>query len=102
MFLTEAGLLDEVCVVRCVPEESGYHRVLDVLSVGVGAKPTFPTVELEPGVLASDSDALIERFASSANVESQSLPTLKFYEAGVFALVLELYRENQALKARGE
>ena len=94
LFLIEAGLRDQVAVVRCNPQDSSFAAVREKLERGLGKKPSFPAVEMEPGRYESDSDALIEDFAGRAGVDPAQLPALTFYKQTIFPQVVELHERK--------
>ncbi len=96
LFMVEAGLTDQVEVIRCDPEDAGFAAVKARLGAGLGRKATFPTVEVEPGRYVSDSDALIERYAKKNNVDVGRLRALSFYKETVFPQVVELHKLKKA------
>jgi hypothetical protein len=97
LFMTEAGLLDQIEIVKVDPQDAGYEALKSKISESTGAKATFPTVEIEPGVFKSDTASLIEYFAQKNNVTTD-LPVVSFYTEGLFARYVEMYKENLALK----
>lgn len=65
-----------------------------------GLKPSFPAVEVAPGVFSTESDELISRYAAQQDADPEALPLLNYYKAGVFPRYIALFRENMELKAR--
>jgi glutathione S-transferase len=100
LFMTEAGLLDQIKVIPCAPEDEDFEQVRSDLAEATGGKASFPTVEVEPGNFMTESDDLINYYAEKAGVGEQDFPVLEFYRAGLFERVLGLYRENRDLKAQ--
>ena len=95
LFLVESGLADEVDVIRCNPKDPQFAVISQKLASGLGRKPTFPTVEIEPGRYQSDSDALIEHFAATrAGVNAERLPALRFYKETILPQVVELHEQK--------
>ncbi len=92
LFMVEAGLSDQVEVIRCDPEDPGFAGVKAKLSEGLGKPATFPTVEVEPEKYLSDSDALVERYAKQNNVDVWRLPAWSFYKQTLFPQVVELHK----------
>ena len=84
LFISEARLLDQFEIVRCDPKSVEFEQVKAKLGQATGKNATFPTVEIEPGVYKSDSEALIEHFARKNNVDAAKLVALSFYKAGIF------------------
>jgi glutathione S-transferase len=91
LFLVEAGLQEQVEVIRCGPEDADFEALKARLAAGLGKAPTFPTVEIEPGRYLSDSDALIDWHARRNNVDVSRLPALAFYQETIFPQVVELH-----------
>ncbi len=98
LFMVEAGLADQVEVIRCNPEDPGFGAVKARLSAGLEKPASFPTVEVEPGKYVSDSDALIERYAKKNNVDVGRLQALSFYKETVFPQVVELHKLKKGAK----
>ena len=73
-FMSEAGLLDRVEVVRLNPRGPNFGK------------------EVEPGRYISDSDRLIERYAAEAHVNPDSMPVLSFYKETIFPQLIELFQ----------
>ncbi|HEX6997639.1 MAG TPA: hypothetical protein VF322_05815 [Gammaproteobacteria bacterium] len=96
LFMTEAGLLDRIEIIRMDPSDPSFEATKARLSEGLGKAATFPTVEVEPGVYQSDSDRLIERFAERHGVRPDDLPILSFYKQTIFPQLLELHRMETA------
>jgi len=61
-FIEESDLTDRVDIVRCAPGTPVMDAVREKLAEGTGARPKFPTVEIEPGKFKTESDALIRYF----------------------------------------
>ena len=91
LFMTEAGLLDRIEIVRLAPEDPTFDATKARLSEGLGKPATFPTVEIEPGRFMSDSDRLIEHFAERENVRADAMPILSFYKETIYPQLLELH-----------
>lgn len=89
LFMTEAGLLDRIEIVRLAEDDPSFERTKARLSEGLGKPATFPTVEIEPGRYMSDSDRLIEHFAELGNVRVDTLPILSFYKETLFPQLLK-------------
>ena len=92
VFMAEAGLLDEIEVVRMSEQDPGFEAAKERLSTGLGKAATFPTVELERDKFASDSDQLIEHFAKRHGVRNDALLVLPFYKDTILPKLFELYR----------
>lgn len=94
LFLVESDVADQVEVIRCNPEDPQFAAVSQKLASGLGTRPTFPTVEIEPGRYKSDSDALIEHFSSRSGVNPDQLPALRFYMETILPQVVELHQRK--------
>jgi hypothetical protein len=92
LFMTEAGLLDLVDVIRCDPESAEFDEVKQKLAKATGRNATFPTVEIAPQRYLSDSDKLIEHYAHACNIDPDKLPTLSFYKETLFPQLAELHK----------
>jgi hypothetical protein len=97
VFMTEAGLLDRIEMVRMNPEDPAFDTMKQRLSEHLGKSATFPTVEVEPGRYMTDSDRLIEHFAALERVGPEAMPVLSFYKQTIFPKLLELHK----LKTQG-
>lgn len=91
LFMTEAGLLDQVDVIRCDPESREFGVVKQKLSKATGRDATFPTVEIAPQRYLSDSDKLIGHYARVSNVDPGKLPALSFYNETLFPQLASLH-----------
>jgi len=98
LFMTEAGLLDQIELVSLDHSSPEYGQVKAQLEKQAGRAVSFPTVEIEPGVLLSDTKALIEHYRAQQGLGDRALPVLDFYEQGLFQNVVNLYKENMSLK----
>jgi len=98
LFMTEAGLLDRIEVVRLNQQDPAFEKVKAELGAGLGKAATFPTVEIEPGRYLSDSDRLIEHFAVPDGIRPEGMPVLSFYKETIFPQVVELHRRKSAEK----
>lgn len=92
LFMVEAGLADRIEVIRCNPSDPGFEGIKAKLAKGTGKAASFPTVEIEPEQFLSDSDALIEHFASRNNIDASRLPALAFYKETILPSVVELHK----------
>ena len=91
LFMTEAGLLDQLDVIRCNPQSAEFDAVKQKLANATGREATFPTVEIAPQRFLSDSDRLIEHYARASNVDPRSLPALSFYRETLFPELAALH-----------
>ncbi|MFK4751000.1 MULTISPECIES: hypothetical protein [Oceanospirillaceae] len=99
LFITEAGLLDQVEVVRVdADDEDQLNARRSELQQLTGEVASFPTVELSPGQYLSDTAGLIQHFAAAHGISPESLPTLAFYDSGMFPTALARFREIRSLK----
>lgn len=98
LFMTEAGLLDQIDLVSLDRSAANYSKIKADLEQRAGRVLSFPTVEVEPGVLMSDTQALIEHYRAKNALGDKALPVLTFYQQGLFQNVVNLYKENMALK----
>ncbi len=89
LFISEARLIDRFEIVRCEPDSAELAQVKEKLTAATGKKATFPTVEIEPNVYKSDSDALVAHYAELNKIDPQSLPAFSFYMKGIFPQLAE-------------
>lgn len=95
VFMAEAGLLDEIDVVRVREGDAEYETAKRTLTEHLG-KASFPTVELEPGRYLADSDRLIEHYATSAGLRPDDMPVLSLYKQGILPKLFELHKLKTA------
>jgi hypothetical protein len=100
LFMTEAGLLDQIEVVRCDQNDDSFEQVRSDLAEATGDKVSFPTVEVEPGVFMSESEDLIRYFGEKNGLSEKEYPVLEYYRGGIFKRVLGMHREIRELKAQ--
>jgi putative phosphoribosyl transferase len=96
IFMAEAGLLNEIEIVRCDPNSPRFEEEKYRLTTWLGRNATFPVVELEPGKYRADSDALIEHYAKRHGIDSKSLPVLAFYKQTILPQLEELHRQTSS------
>ena len=96
VFMAEAGLLDEIEIVRLREAAPDFAAVKRDLSEHLGKPATFPTVEVEPTRYLTDSDRLIEHFARRHEVRPDDMPVLSFYRETIFPQLLEHHKETMA------
>lgn len=100
LFMTEAGLSDQIEVVRCDPSDPEFNAVKAKLAAGLRKPASFPTVEVEPGLYESDSDVLIRRYARKNGVEAGRLQALAFYAETIFPQILDLHEQKSDAETR--
>jgi hypothetical protein len=91
-FAAEAGLLDEINIVRVREGDPGADATKQRLSEKLGKPASFPTAEVEPDRHLTDSDRLIEHFARRHGVRPDDLPVLSFYKQTIFPKLIELHK----------
>jgi hypothetical protein len=96
LFVTEAGIRDQLELIRCDPGGPDFPTIRSKLQAGLHKPATFPTVEIEPGRYLSDSDALIKYYAARNGVEVSRLPALSFYIGTIFPQLLRLHETDAA------
>jgi hypothetical protein len=101
VFMSEAGLLDRIEIVRMKPSDPSFEADKQKLSKQLGKAMTFPTVEVEPGRYESDSDRLIDRYAAQAGLTPGTLPVLSFYKETIFPQLIELFQIKHPKTAKG-
>jgi glutathione S-transferase len=92
LFMVEAGIAEQIEVIRCNPADPAFAEIKATLAKGLGKPATFPTVEVESGRYQSDSDALIQHFAARNGVDASKLPALSFYQQTILPQVVELHK----------
>jgi hypothetical protein len=100
LFMVEAGLIDQIQVIRCDPSDPEFDTVKAKLTAGLRKPASFPTVEIEPGRYESDSDALIRHYATKNSVRESSLPALAFYTETIFPQILDLHEQKSGAETR--
>jgi len=100
LFMVEAGLRDQIQVIRCDPSDPEFDAVKAKLTAGLRKPASFPTVEIEPGHYESDSDALIRHYATKHGVRESSLPALAFYTETIFPQILDLHEQKSGAETR--
>jgi hypothetical protein len=96
LFITEAGLGDQIEMRRCNPDDPDFDALKEKLTAALGKPASFPTVEIEPGRFQSDSDALIQHFATKHGVKAENLPVLTFYKETILPQVVELHEQKSS------
>lgn len=91
LFLSEARLVENFEIIRCDPDSAAFEETKRKLAEASGKKATFPTVEVEPNVYKSDSDALVAHYAKAHNIDVNSLPAFSFYMAGIYPQLTKLH-----------
>jgi hypothetical protein len=91
LFLSEAGLLKDFDVVKCDPDTREFEGIKAKLTEKTGKKVSFPTVEIEPGVYKSDSDALVKLYAAKHNIDPRTLAAYSFYIESIFPQLEKLH-----------
>jgi len=91
-FMAEAGLLEEIEIVRLREGDPDYEAAKQKLSEHLGKPASFPTVEIEPGTYMADSDRLIEHYAQRAGLKPDDLPVLSLYKQGILPKLFELHK----------
>lgn len=94
IFMAEAGLLDDVDIIRLDPGRPDFEPTKAKLGEGLGKPATFPTVEISPGRYMSDSDALIAHYAERHGRRPDAMPVLSFYKETVFQQIVDLHKSE--------
>lgn len=98
VFMSEAGLLDSVDIIRLSPDDPGFEAAKQRLSDQLGKSATFPTVEVERGRYMTDSDRIIEHYAEREGLRVDEMPVLSFYKQTIFPKLIELHKLKTAGK----
>lgn len=96
LFMVEARLGDRIEVIRCNPNDPRFEAVKEKLAKGLGKQASFPTAEIAPDRYLSDSDSLIEHFATEQGANANELPALAFYEESILPQVVKLHEQETA------
>lgn len=99
VFMTEAGLLDGIEIVRVREGTREYEAVKRELGEHLGKPATFPAVEVESTRYLTDSDRLIEHFARQHGLRPDDMPVLSLYRETIFPQLLEHHKETSARNA---
>ena len=97
IFLSEAGIEERFDFVT-FDEGDDRHRELRARMEAAGQQPSFPAVEFSPGVLTTETDDLIARFAGEAGVDPALMPLLTYYSEGLFKSHLKMFQELRSLR----
>ena len=101
MFLAEARLMDKVDLIRIEGSDDGeMNRYRELLQQKTGEKASFPTVEIAEGEFSSDSEGLIELFASRYQIAIDELPGLAYYKESLFPAYIARFKELKALREK--
>jgi hypothetical protein len=98
LFMMEAGLGGQIEVIRCNETDPDFERTKAKLSAALGKPASFPIVEIASGRYESDSDRLIERYATQNGIDMKRLPLLAFYKETLLPQVEELH----SIKEKGQ
>lgn len=91
LFITEARLAAHVRFIALDPDAPSHAKDKADLASKIGRSHTFPVVEVEPNNYLTDSDDLITHFAKLHGIDPVALPTLQFYQTGLFTTFLEMF-----------
>lgn len=98
LFLLEAGMMEAVEIRDFVPGSTQEEDIRAELGPHL-AKVSFPAAQLEPGHYIAESDDIIAFLAAKSGREPASLPVFGNYVEGPFKMMMNLWTENQQLKA---
>ena len=91
LFLAEAGISDHFDIIPMDPDSPQFAVAVNEMTAQFETKVIFPIVEISPGKVLTDSDVLIEHFASEFKIDQSNLPTLSFYRTGLFVCYVEMF-----------
>ncbi len=100
VFMAEASLVPQLKIVEMVEGEGDFAAIKASLTERLGKPLTFPTVEVEPGRLLSDSDELIRYFCAKYQLDCSQFQALPFYERGLMPRALKLIREHRSYREK--
>ncbi|MBM7049263.1 glutathione S-transferase N-terminal domain-containing protein [Rhizobium lusitanum] len=98
LFLLEAGIMEAVEIRDFVPGSKQEEDIRAELGPHL-AKASFPAAQLELGRYIAESDDIIAFLAVKSGREPASLPVFGNYVEGPFKTMMNLWKENQQLKA---
>jgi hypothetical protein len=98
LFMVEAGLSEQIEIIRCDPDDAQFEAVKAKLSAALHEPASFPTVEIEPGRYLPDSDVLIEHYATKHGIDASRLPALSFYNETILPELRELHERKSHAK----
>ncbi len=98
LFLLEAGLREHFEFREFVAGDDREAAIREELAPHF-AKPSFPTVQIAPGVYMRESDDLIAHYADAYGIDVASLPTLDQYIRGPLVRIAELRAEIASLRS---
>lgn len=98
LFLLEAGMMKAVDIRDFVPGSEQEEDIRAELSPHL-AKVSFPAAKLEEGRYIAESDDIIAFLAVKSGREPASLPVFSNYVEGPLKTMMNLWKENQQLKA---
>jgi len=96
LFVLEAGLREHFEFREFVPGDDREAAIREELAPHF-AKPSFPTVQIAPGVYMRESDDLIAHYADAYGVDAAALPTLDQYIRGPLVRIAQLRAEIASL-----
>ena len=97
LFLLESGLRDHFDFREFVPGDEREAPIRTELNRHF-EKPSFPTVQIAPGVYMRDSDDLIAHYAAAHGIDVAALATLDQYVRGPLVTIAELRAEIARLQ----
>jgi glutathione S-transferase len=98
LFLLEAGMMEAVEIRDFALGSKEEEDIRAELSPHF-AQVSFPSAQLEPGRYIAESDDIIALLAVKSGREPASLPVFENYVEGPFKMMMNLWKENQQLKA---
>lgn len=97
LFLLEAGMVAEVDIRAFVPGTAQEEAIRTELSPQF-EKVSFPSAQLEPGRFIAESDEIIAFLTAKSGRDPADLPVYRNYVDGIFAMSMQLWKENQELR----
>ncbi|GHC88521.1 glutaredoxin [Novosphingobium pokkalii] len=96
-FLSEAGQFDQVDVRAFWPGDEHEAPIRAALAPHLD-KVTFPALEVEPGRVIADSDAIVALYAEKTGLDPAKAPFYAYVMAGPFRRIREAFAESQELE----
>jgi glutaredoxin len=99
LFLLEAGLIDRFEIHEFSAGDEREAAIKAELAPHLDGV-SFPTVQYAPGQFQMESDDIVARYASEAQVDPSDLPLFSVYAGTLLPRLRRLNQENKALVAQ--
>jgi glutathione S-transferase len=98
LFLLESGMVEAVDIRDFIPGSRQEEEMRAELRPHL-ARLSFPAAQLEPGRYVAESDEIIALLAEKSGREPENMPVFSNYVEGPLKTMMDLWKENQQLKA---